>query len=157
MDFSRGTEKPDDFKTSVIQRLTAEMDRVFYELGVKLYVQIKTGAINLDGVSWELSRIEELDREIECVRDGGVEALAVMNGIGNLLETRAETRPHEQNAPAQHGICGSCGAGLKPEIAFCTLCGKPVRPSPAELRCSSCGEALDGDSAFCTTCGARCL
>lgn len=57
--------------------------------------------------------------------------------------------------------CPTCGAKIKPGMAFCSSCGaKLPQPQPqqqpaASSRCPVCGAATAPDALFCTSCGTR--
>lgn len=63
--------------------------------------------------------------------------------------------------PVQEEItfCTGCGNKLSPGVAFCSVCGKPVKrnESPAPIRfCVNCGSLLKDGVAFCSNCGHKC-
>ena len=65
--------------------------------------------------------------------------------------------------------CKNCGAMMKKEVRFCTMCGNPmnqlsvseekdsceVKQPSRERICPSCGAAVEEDVVFCTECGAK--
>ena len=57
-------------------------------------------------------------------------------------------------------ICPQCGASVKKEFNFCTVCGskleKPVEPeNTAQKICPNCGNNTQADAAFCNMCGSK--
>jgi len=53
-------------------------------------------------------------------------------------------------------ICRGCGAAIRADARFCTVCGLAVPPAPPTpvAACARCGSAGKPDDLFCTTCGA---
>lgn len=59
--------------------------------------------------------------------------------------------------------CSRCGATLKKNAKFCTVCGNPttaagkrqtlVSPEKRQGKCPNCGKAIKGSEKFCTGCG----
>jgi hypothetical protein len=66
-------------------------------------------------------------------------------------EPEAEPTPEEMSSP-ESARCGSCGAPLDPDDAFCHKCGEKVL---RERFCKSCGEKARSSDMFCRKCGAR--
>jgi len=72
------------------------------------------------------------------------------------LESPSEEKPEpEVPAPPEETElweCGSCGAGLDSDDAFCHKCGAKVEK---ERSCSICGTKPRPDDTFCRKCGAK--
>lgn len=62
-------------------------------------------------------------------------------------------------------VCPKCGAEVKDEAVFCSMCGEKINVDPEvvveeekeeEINfCASCGAKLEKDAIFCTKCGSK--
>jgi hypothetical protein len=66
-------------------------------------------------------------------------------------ERDAET-PAEETSEEPPGECGSCGAALDADDAFCHKCGARVE---FERECAGCGTIAKAEDTFCRKCGSK--
>ncbi len=61
-------------------------------------------------------------------------------------------------------VCPKCGAELKGDAVFCSMCGEKVNVDPEVVveeeeeeigYCSNCGNKLEKEAVFCTKCGTK--
>ncbi|GHO42519.1 zinc ribbon domain-containing protein [Ktedonospora formicarum] len=67
------------------------------------------------------------------------------------------TRPYGQSRPSRQAVpmqCPHCQAQNDEGDAYCSYCGKSLRPEPKKVsHCQQCGATLKPDAAFCAKCG----
>ena len=90
------------------------------------------------------------------IPEGYEELFAKIEENGRLIAQAEE----ELKALSAEKICSHCGASVKKEFNFCTVCGAKIEnPNPVEQGkiaqkiCPNCGNNTQGDAAFCNMCG----
>jgi len=118
------------------------IDKLCIEMGKSIYESFEKGEPVSDGLKDKCEQIQSINLNIRSIEQ-------------KLLDLKNSR------------ICGTCGAEIDSEFAFCFKCGTKqeicksseqdigqCKVQYAEIYCPSCGAANPSDYAYCCKCGA---